>query len=140
MKAVEQDGGAFGVDAIAGEGGDQERDGDLDGLGVFDGREVEFDWTVRGVIGQELGHVGCGCGGIRVGRSEGGAIFEQISVAAMEAGVEVAEGGETEGWGLAASSVGFDVAAGVSWHWWLLDFGLGLRVGYPPPPRRVFWG
>jgi hypothetical protein len=90
LEAVEQDCGAFGVDAIAREGGDEERDGDLDGLGVFNGREVEFDWNLRGVIGQGLGCAGRGCCGIGTGDGEGGAVFAQVSVAAVEAGVEVA--------------------------------------------------
>jgi hypothetical protein len=30
--------------------------------------------------------------------------------------MKVAEGGEAEGWGFAAFSVGFDVAAGGGWH------------------------
>jgi hypothetical protein len=140
LEAVEEDGGAFGVDAIAGEGGDEEGDGDLDGLGVFDGREVEFDGIVRGVIGQVLGAAGCRCDGIGVGLNEGlnqgGAVFEQVFVAAVEAGVEVAEGGEAEGWGLAASSVGFDVAAGGGWHFWLLE----VLVSPPSPPRGYFGG
>ncbi len=55
LEAVEKDGSAFGGDAVAGEGGDEERDGDLNGLDVFEGREVEFDGILRGVIGQILG-------------------------------------------------------------------------------------
>lgn len=43
METVEEDDGAFGGDAIAGESGDEEGDGDLDGFDVFEGREVEFD-------------------------------------------------------------------------------------------------
>ena len=38
LEAIEKDRGAFGVDAVAGEGGDEEGDGDLDGLGVLDRR------------------------------------------------------------------------------------------------------
>ena len=39
LQAVEEDCGTFGVDAVAGESGDEERDGDLDGFGVFEGWE-----------------------------------------------------------------------------------------------------
>jgi hypothetical protein len=38
-------------------------------------------------------------------------IFEQVSVAAVQPGVEVAEGGLAKGWGFAAATVGFDVTA-----------------------------
>jgi len=96
LEAVEQDRGAFGGDAIAGEGGDEERDGDLDGLDVFEGREVELDWILRGVIGQVLRGSGGRGGGVGVEFDEGGAVFDQVFVAAVEAGVEVTEGGEAE--------------------------------------------
>jgi hypothetical protein len=116
LEGVEQDCGALGVDAVAGEGGDEQRDGDLDGLGVFDGRKVKLDWDLRGAIGQVLRGSGDGCGRIRAGNGEGGAVFEQVFVTAVEAGVEVAEGGESESWGLATFSVGFDVTTGSGWH------------------------
>lgn len=141
LEAVEEYCGALGVDAVAGEGGDEERDRDLDGLGVFNGREVEFDWILGGVIGQVLGGSGCGCGRVGVGIGERGAVFDQVSVATVEARVEVAEGRESERWGLAAFSVGFDVAAGCGWHFGSLnfEFPVGMLVGYPPPPSGVFW-
>jgi len=97
LKAVEKDCGALGVDAVAGEGGDEQGDGDLDGFGVFDGREVELDWILSGVIGQVLGRSGCGCGRVGAAIGQGGGVFDQVPVAPVEARVEVAEGGETEG-------------------------------------------
>jgi hypothetical protein len=44
--------------------------------------------------------------------------------------VEVTEGGEAEGWGFAAASVGLDVSADRGFHFSL------LKVEVPPPP----WG
>ena len=55
-----------------------------------------LDWILRGVIGQLLGGSGCRGGGVGVGFDEGGAVFDQVFVAAVEAGVEVTEGGEAE--------------------------------------------
>jgi hypothetical protein len=51
LEAIEKDHGAPGVDLgsmrLRGKGGDQERDGDLNGLGVFDGRVAELNWILR---------------------------------------------------------------------------------------------
>ena len=116
LKAVEKDCGALGVDAVAGEGGDEQGDGDLGGFGVFDGREVELDWILSGVIGQVLGRSGCGCGRVGAESGYGGSVFDQVPVAPVEARVEVAEGGETERRGLAAFSVGLDVTADGDGH------------------------
>ena len=77
LEAVEEDGGALGVDAVAGEGGDEERDGDLDGFGVFEDGEVDFD-EVGG------GDVWGGPGDRRVG-------LDHEVLALVDAGVEVAE-------------------------------------------------
>jgi hypothetical protein len=51
-----------------------------------------------------------------LGKRAGWDGFDHVFVAAVEAGVEVAEGGETEAWGLAAASVGLDVAADSGFH------------------------
>ena len=113
LKAVEQDGGALGVDAVSGEGGDEKRDGDLDGFDVFERRQVEFEWSG---FGQELWCSGCSRRGVGLVLEQNGGVFHQIFVAAVQAGVEVAEGRETEGWRFAAASVGLDVAADGSLH------------------------
>ena len=115
LEAVEEDGGAFGVDAVAGESGDEEGDGDLDRLDVFEGREVDFE-----LIGQVLGLDSCRLGLVGAVFEQDGGCFDHVFVAAVEAGVEVAEGGETEAWGLAAASVGLDVAADSGFHFLLL--------------------
>ena len=54
METVEENRGAFGVDAVAGECGDEKRDGDLNGFGVFDGREIELDWILGGAVASVL--------------------------------------------------------------------------------------
>ena len=55
LEAVEKDCGALGVDAVAGERGDEEGDGDLDGFPALDRRKVELDWTLSSVIGRYWG-------------------------------------------------------------------------------------
>ena len=50
-------------------------------------------------------------------------------MAAVEAGVEVAKGGEAERWGFAAASVGLDVAADGGLH-----FSGSLNAWLVPPP------
>jgi hypothetical protein len=44
LEGVEDCGGSAGVDAVACEGGDDQRNGDLDGFGVFEGRKVQLDF------------------------------------------------------------------------------------------------
>ena len=140
MEAVEKDSCAFGLDAIAGEGGDEQGDGDLNGFGVFDRREIELDWILGDAVGEVLGDAGGRCGWVEVGAGlgveDGGAIFEQAPMATEEPGVKVAEGGEAERRRLAALSVGFDMAADCGWH-----FSGSLNFDwYPLPPAGVFWG
>jgi len=59
LETVEENRGAFGVDAVAGECGDEKRDGDLNGFGVFNGRQVEFDGILGGGTGQVFGSSRC---------------------------------------------------------------------------------
>lgn len=47
---------------------------------------------------------------------QGRAGFEQVAMTAVKTRVEVAEGGESKRWGLAAFSVCFDVSAGSYRH------------------------
>ena len=73
LEAVEEDCGAPRIDAVAGEGGDEQGDGDLDGLGIFGRREIELDgirggnWGESGMV---LGGFGGECAGIGLGSGE----------------------------------------------------------------------
>jgi len=60
LEAVEEAGGAFGVDSVKSEGGDEEGDGDLDGFCVFEGGEVDLGefGGGGGVAGEESGREG----------------------------------------------------------------------------------
>ena len=93
MKTVEQDGGALRVDAVASEGGDQEGDGDLDGLDVFEWREVELEGDGFGEI---LWCFGGGCWRVGVVWGQNWCGFNEMSVATEESGVKVTEGGASE--------------------------------------------
>jgi len=91
LEAVEQGGGAFDVELSGGEGVDDDGEGDLDGLAVLEGGELDV------LAGDEVA-AGGGSG------TEGG-------VALVQAVVEIAPGAVGEGGCFAAGSVGLDVAA-----------------------------
>lgn len=122
LEAVEEQAGAFEIDAIGGDGSDEEGDGELDGFGVFKGWEVEVDGRRGGVDGGVFGRSGC----FRVehGRSLGR--FEQGPVPFCELCVEEAKRFVAQRWGFAAMSVGFDVAAEA-------ECGLGHEVSFTLP-------
>jgi hypothetical protein len=98
LKAVEESCGSLGVELAGGEGVDDDGKGDLDGLAVFEGGELNV------LAGDEVAASGIG---VAVG-----------AVALVEAGVEVAVvcGGECGA--LALQAVGLDVAAD-----WILHDG-----------------
>ncbi len=97
LETVEENGGTFGVDAVACQGRDEEGDGDLDGFDVFEWWEIELEWSG---FGQAL--VGFCCTGRGFGLifEQDWGVFDQMLVAAVQAGVEVAEGRLAEGWGI----------------------------------------
>jgi hypothetical protein len=110
LEAVEQGGGAFDLEFAGGKGVDDDGEGDLDGLAVFEGGEFDV------LSGDEVAAGGFGV-------AKGG-------VALMEAVVEVAPLAIGEGWGFAAGSVGLDVATERVLH----DLLLCLVGGTPPLP------
>jgi hypothetical protein len=110
LEAIEQGGGAAGVQIAGGEGVDDDGEGDLDGFSVFEGIELDV------LAGNEV--------------AAGGVVVAEALVGLVEAGVEVAPEFPGEGWGLAAGAVGLDVATERELH--------GRPPGgYPPYYRRV---
>ena len=93
-RAVKKDAGAAGLDAVAGDGAGDERERDLDGVGVFEGGELDLD-------GRGMG----GVGGVERG------VGLEAAFALLGAVVEVAEGAAAEGHAFAFVPVGLDVAA-----------------------------
>jgi hypothetical protein len=58
LEAVEDGVGALGVDAVAAEGDEHHGEGELDGVGVLGGGEVELERTLAGVLVRWLGELG----------------------------------------------------------------------------------
>jgi len=96
LQAVEESGGAAGVEIAGGEGVDDDREGDLNGLAILEGVELDV------LAGDEV--------------AAGGVVVAEALVALVETGVEVAPDSVGERWGLAARSVGLDVAAECVFH------------------------
>lgn len=117
LEAVEDDCRAFGLDEIASEGGDEEGDGGLDGFGVFQDGEVDFDGWDDGFEGGIAG-------------ADGRVAVDHGALALEEAEVEVAEVAGVEARGAATESVGLDVAAGSLLHDVLLRGTPSPRWGY----------
>src|ERR1700736_5369257 len=104
LEAVEEGGGAFGVEIAGGQGVDDDGEGDLNGLAVFEGGELDV------LAGDEI--------------AAGSVGVAEAGVAAVEAGVEVAVEGSGERRGLALETVGLDGAAECVLHGFLLPCGV----------------
>jgi len=113
LEGVEKRAGAGVFDASGGHVGEDERDGDLDRLGVFEGREGH-----AGGAGEGLGELGEGLAvaehllDVLSGHeAEGVGRREALGVGVVKGAVEVAVGAAVDGGRLAAAAVGLDVAA-----------------------------
>ena len=91
LETVEEGGGASGLEVAGGEGVDDDGEGDLDGLAVFEGGQFDV------LAGDEV--AASGGGGAEAG------------VGLVEVGVVVAPLTSGEGWRAALDSPGSDVAA-----------------------------
>ncbi len=100
LEAVEQGGGAPGVEMAGGEGVDDDGESDLDGFAVFEGGELDV------LAGDEI--------------ATGGSGVAEAAVALVEAVVEVAPLLAGERGCFALDSVGLDVSAEFVLHVFLL--------------------
>jgi hypothetical protein len=115
LEGVDDAGGALEVDAVLAEGGEDHGEGELDGVGVFEGGELELDGAagfgvVLGEDGFALELFGAEVHGVDhvVGAVVGWVEGAEVGVDAL---VVVAEGVAGKGTHLAAAAAGTDVTA-----------------------------
>ncbi len=97
LEAVEEDGGALGVDGVHGEGADDLGEGELDGFAVLEGGEIDD-------------------GAVVDKRGAAGDLVAVLGVSLVEPAVEVAEVVVGDGDTAALEAVGLDVAAEIGLH------------------------
>jgi hypothetical protein len=132
LKVIEHAGGAGRLNAVLAKDGEDHGEGELDGVGVFEGREIEEDGAagVDVVLGQER----LAADGVEfaVGEFVGdvvGAVLGRLEGAKMGLGVGVVEAVSpaAKSRRLAAAAAGTDMTTIFGRHWILLEAG-----GVPP--------
>jgi hypothetical protein len=122
------------VDLPGGDGLEEHGGGELDGFGVFEGREVDFVllWVGAGDGERILAGAAKGLECLLFPGGEEGLGAGRGAVGAVEVAVEVAECSAGEGGRLAAAAVGFDMAAdGVFCIFGVHGFPFGLKAKGP---------
>jgi len=133
LQVVEHSGGALGFEAILAEYGEDHGESELDGVGVFEGREIEEDGAAG--VGVVLGEERFAADAVEfiatdVVENVAGTVVGWVEGAEMGIGGRVVEAERlaVEGRRLAAATAGTDVTTVERGH----GFSLGMEV--PPLP------
>jgi len=129
LESVDEAAGAGGRDAVLRHGGDEEREGELDGVEVLERGQFELEGAFDGGVVLDFGGVEVAAVGVleACGVVLGG---DGVVVAAVGAVVVVAEGAAGECGRTAAVAVDADVTAGMDLH-------VGLSPGGGVPPHTL---